>query len=170
MATSFGQYAPVFLPGEPPSLTEKPGRPVYRVAKARQDQSDPVHINTRLYYYYFACDSSAPVRVECEGGATAWLVGTLAVPSMQGQTASAAGVMVLSESFFQPLVAGNRRPVWLVFLHSSACSGTLRAPLPGVLLCCSACQAHRGGTLAGVLLCRLASQALKRAPWRGPTL
>ena len=27
MATSIGQYAPVFLPGEPCSLTEKPGRP-----------------------------------------------------------------------------------------------------------------------------------------------
>jgi len=27
MATSIGQHAPVFLPGEPPSLTEKPGRP-----------------------------------------------------------------------------------------------------------------------------------------------
>ena len=27
MATSIGQYTPVFLPGEPPSLTEKPGRP-----------------------------------------------------------------------------------------------------------------------------------------------
>ena len=27
MATSIGQYAPVFLPGEPASLTEKPGRP-----------------------------------------------------------------------------------------------------------------------------------------------
>ena len=26
MATRIGQYAPVFLPGEPPSLTEKPGR------------------------------------------------------------------------------------------------------------------------------------------------
>ena len=26
MVTSIGQYAPVFLPGEPPSLTEKPGR------------------------------------------------------------------------------------------------------------------------------------------------
>ena len=56
---------------------------------------------------FSACGSSAPVRVECEGGATAWLVGTLAVPSMQGQTASAAGVMALSESFIKPLVAGN---------------------------------------------------------------
>ena len=27
MASIIGQYAPVFLPGEPPSLTEKPSRP-----------------------------------------------------------------------------------------------------------------------------------------------
>ena len=27
MAASIGQYAPVFLPGESPSLIEKPGRP-----------------------------------------------------------------------------------------------------------------------------------------------
>ena len=27
MATSIGQYTPVFLPGEPLFLTEKPGRP-----------------------------------------------------------------------------------------------------------------------------------------------
>jgi len=27
MTTSIGQYTPVFLPGEPLSLTEKPGRP-----------------------------------------------------------------------------------------------------------------------------------------------
>ena len=27
MLASLGQYAPVFLPGEPPSLTEKSGRP-----------------------------------------------------------------------------------------------------------------------------------------------
>ena len=32
----------------------------------------------------FACGSSAPVGVECEGGAAAWLAGTLAVPSVQG--------------------------------------------------------------------------------------
>ena len=27
--------APVFLPEEPPSLTEKPGKPVYKVAKSQ---------------------------------------------------------------------------------------------------------------------------------------
>ena len=31
----------------------------------------------------FACGSSALVRVECEGGAAAWLVGTLAAPSVR---------------------------------------------------------------------------------------
>ena len=32
----------------------------------------------------FACGSSAPVRVEREGGAAAWLAGTLVAPSVQG--------------------------------------------------------------------------------------
>ena len=32
----------------------------------------------------FARGSSAPVRVECEGGAAPWLTGTLAAPSVQG--------------------------------------------------------------------------------------
>ena len=40
----------------------------------------------------FACGSSAPVSVECEGGAAAWLVGTLVVPSVQGH-----GQLVLQE-------------------------------------------------------------------------
>ena len=33
---------------------------------------------------FFACGSSAPVRVKHEGGAAAWLVGTLVAPSIQG--------------------------------------------------------------------------------------
>ena len=32
----------------------------------------------------FARGSSAPVKVEYEGGAAAWLVGALVVPSVQG--------------------------------------------------------------------------------------
>ena len=47
------------------------------------------------------------MRVEREGGPAAWLVGTLAVCGTR--TASAAGVMALSESFFEPLVAGNQK-------------------------------------------------------------
>jgi len=33
---------------------------------------------------FFACGSSAPVRVVHEGGAAAWLAGTLATQSVQG--------------------------------------------------------------------------------------
>ena len=44
------------------------------------DRSDPEHIDTRL----FACGSSAPVRVESEDSAAAWLAGTLVAPSGQG--------------------------------------------------------------------------------------
>ena len=79
MATSIGQYAPVFLPGDPLSLTEKPGRPQstgwQRVGLKRACS----HRHKTL----FACGSSAPVRDEHEGGAAAWLVGTLVAPSVQ---------------------------------------------------------------------------------------
>ena len=37
------------------------------------------------------------------------LWGPWAAPNVQGQTASAAGVMALSESFFEPLVAGDQK-------------------------------------------------------------
>ena len=82
MATSIGQYTPVFLSGEPLSLTEKPGRP-QSIGSQRvgHDQSNPECIDARLF---FACGSSAPVRVECEGGTAAWLAGTLMAPSVQG--------------------------------------------------------------------------------------
>ena len=58
--------------------------------------------------------------------------------------------------FFEPLVAGDRRPLWLVFLCSFS-----------VVHCCLAHKAHRGASLAGVLLCRLVHQKLKGATWVG---
>ena len=58
---------------------------------------------------FIACGSSAPMRVENEGGTSAWLAGTLAAQSVQGQTASTTGVMALSESFFEPLVASDQK-------------------------------------------------------------
>ena len=42
-------------------------------------QSDPVGIDMT----FFACGSSAPVRVDWEGGTAAWLAGTLVVPTVQ---------------------------------------------------------------------------------------
>ena len=63
-------------------LTEKPGSLQSTVSqRVGHDRSSPAHIDTRLF---FACGSSAPVRVELEGGAVVWLVGTLAEPSVQG--------------------------------------------------------------------------------------
>ena len=59
----------------------KPGRPQsIGLQRVGHDQSDPVCIDTRL----LACGSSAPVRAESEDSAAAWLVGTLAAPSVQG--------------------------------------------------------------------------------------
>ena len=55
------------------------------------------------------------MRVECECGTAAWVAGTLPVPSAQTRTASATGVMALSEAFFEPLVAGAG-PVLLTLL------------------------------------------------------
>ena len=96
--TSIGQYASVFLSEEPP-WTEKTGRPQSApAARSRQlcpTLCDPVCGDakswTRLKLpctcrckIFFACGSSAPVRVEREGGIAAWLAGTLVIQSVQG--------------------------------------------------------------------------------------
>ena len=62
-----------------------------------------------FFFFFFACGSSAAVRAECEGGIVAWVVRTLVAPSVQGQTASAVKAMALSESIFEPLVAGDQK-------------------------------------------------------------
>ena len=58
---------------------------------------------------FYACGGFAPGRVDHEGGAAAWLAGTLGAKCAGAQTASATGVMALSESFFEPLVAGDQK-------------------------------------------------------------
>ena len=54
---------------------------VYSIVKSKTQLKWPCVHRCKTY---FACGSSAPVRVECEGGTAAWLAGTLAVPSMPG--------------------------------------------------------------------------------------
>jgi len=50
METNIGQYASVFFPGEPLSLTEKPGRPQSTgLQKVGHYQSNPVHIDARHF-------------------------------------------------------------------------------------------------------------------------
>ena len=66
-------------------MTENPGRPQSTESqRAEHDRSDPVCIDAKLFFFFFHCGSSAPVRVEREGGAAAWVTGTLAAPSPQG--------------------------------------------------------------------------------------
>ena len=50
------------------------------------------------------------MRVECEGGAAGLACGDPGGAKCAGtRTASAAGVMALSESFLEPLAAGNEK-------------------------------------------------------------
>ena len=67
---------------------------------------------------FFACSSSAPVRVEHESGITGGsnCAGTW--------TFSAAGITVYQSLFSNLLQLAIRRHRWPVFLHSTASSGT----------------------------------------------
>ena len=50
------------------------------------------------------------MRVEHEGGAAAWLVGTLVAPSVQGHGLPLPQELWPYQSLFQPLVAGDQKP------------------------------------------------------------
>ena len=119
MATSFGNTLQYSCLENPLSDRGAWQATVYRVAK-RQDQNDPVSINTRLFF--FACGSSDPVRVERKGGAAAWLAGTLAAPSVQGLRLPLQQELWPYQSPFLSLAI--RRPFWPVFLRGSAHTGT----------------------------------------------
>ena len=81
MATSIGQYSPVFLPGEPPIPDREAWQAtVYRVTKSGT-RLKRLCVHRRKMC--FACASSDPVRVEHECGTAAWLVGPLVAPSVQ---------------------------------------------------------------------------------------
>ena len=109
---------------------------------------------------FFACGSSAPVRVEGEGGTVAWLVGTLAAPIVQGHSCLcprncgpirvflsllcswwSGGLFGQSFSIALPIQALRRLP----------CLGSFSVVWS---------QAHRGAPMAGVLLCNSVHQAL----------
>ena len=49
------------------------------------------------------------MRVEHEGGAAAWLVGTLVVPSVQGHRLPLTQELWPSQSFLEPPVAGDQK-------------------------------------------------------------
>ena len=140
MATSTGQYAPVFSPGEHPSLTEKSGRRQSTGSqRVRHYRSDPVRIDAD---FFVACGSSAPVRGEHEGDAAAWLAYPGGIKCAGTWTASTAGVMALSV-FIR--ASCSRRSEGL-FGHSFSVAPPVRAlrglPCPGAFSVVW-CQAHR---------------------------
>ena len=49
------------------------------------------------------------MRVEHEGGAAAWLAGTLAAPSVQGHGLPLPQELWPYQSLFEPLVAGDQK-------------------------------------------------------------
>ena len=53
-----------------------------------------------------------PGRVEREGGTAAWLVGTLAVPSVQGHGLPLLQELCPIKVFPEPLVAGDQKASW----------------------------------------------------------
>ena len=76
MATSTGQYIPVFLPGEPSWQASLQGH--------KELDTTEVTLHAQTQDCFLPVTGSAPVRIEHEDGAAAWLVGTLAAQSVQG--------------------------------------------------------------------------------------
>ena len=58
---------------------------------------------------FFACGSWAPVRVERESGAAAWLTGTLVAPAVQGHGLPLAQELWPYKSLFLSLIAGDQK-------------------------------------------------------------
>ena len=58
---------------------------------------------------FFACGSSAPVRAEHEGGAAAWLMGTLAASSVQGHGLPPPQELWPNQSYIEPFAAGDQK-------------------------------------------------------------
>ena len=72
--------------------------------RVRHDWSDPACIDTRPFFRWQLCPS------ECwgDGGAAAWLAGTLAAPTAQGHGLPRSRSYASTEPLFEPLVAGDQ--------------------------------------------------------------
>ena len=79
-------------------LTEKPGGPQFTgLQRVGHNRSNLASIGI------FACGSFGPVKVEHEGGIVAWVVGTLATPSVLGQGLPLPQELRLCQSLFSSL-------------------------------------------------------------------
>ena len=107
------------------------------------------------------------MKVECEGGAAAWLAGTQVAPSVQGHKFPPPQELWPYQSFVYPLVAGYQKASLAslsLYLHLFRHLEGYLAWSPSLLFSMSGTWR---GPPTGVLLCRSAHQALKVAPWVG---
>ena len=165
------QYWPIHL-SMPAQRTPLPDREawqatVHRVATSQTGPKLPCAHGRKIF---FACGSSAPVRVEHEGSAAARLAGTLAAPSVQRHRLPPPPELWPSQSFFQPLVAGDQKASLASLSLQLRPFRHLEGILPGVLLCCLAHQAHRGAPRLGSYSVDQHIRHLKEHRGWGPTL
>ena len=149
------------MPGEPPLPDREAWQAaVYRVAKSGHYRSAPAHTGTR---HFFACGSSAPVRVEREGGAAAWLAGTLGRQVCRDTDSLCPRSNGPIRAFFQASCSGQSEGLFgqclSIALPTQALRGLLCLGSFSVVLCIR----HIEGAPSWVLLCRSACQALKGA-------
>ena len=97
----------MFLPGEPPSLTEKPGRPQSTGSqRAGHYRSNPVRIDED---FFLPVPALSQWELSMKVVQLLGLRGPWQRQVCRTWTASTAGVMALSESFLEPFVAGNQK-------------------------------------------------------------
>ena len=165
MATSIGQYAPVFLSGEPPSLTEKPGRPQstgWQIVK--HYKSNPVCKDTRLFYLWQHWPSKSWVwrwcsNLACGDPGRSKCAGT--------QTASAAGIMALSVFFWASCSWRSEGLFGQCFSITPPIQAIRELPCLGLFSVVWCIRHIEAPPLGVVQLCRSVHQALKGAPWVG---
>ena len=94
---------------------------------------------------FLACGSSAAVRIKHEGGAAAWVVGSLAVPNVQGHQLPQLQELRPNRIF---LASGSWRSGLSGWSFSVAqYIRYLKRPLAGILLCCLAVRCLKGQPL-----------------------
>ena len=101
MATSIGEYTPVFLPGKPHWQTSLVDHSPQGRKELDMTEVIPTCIDARLFF--FACSNSAPLRVKHESGAVAWVVGSLMAPKVQGHGLPELQELWPSQSLFSRL-------------------------------------------------------------------
>ena len=104
--------------------TPLPDREAWRATVYRVTESDATEVTLHSDTRPLVRGRSAPGRVEREGGAAAWAVGTLAVRSAQGQDCLCRRSCGPGRGFFPASCSWRPEGLWPGFLHGSARSGT----------------------------------------------